>query len=147
RRTPSKRQMARGRPMLSHGRHHRPRASACTCTRSLMRFSVLSHHSEDHAMSRYVTVGLSVIAGAALLEVALVPAVVLGCAAVLAPKYVPDYLPKLARHLRPTFGASARRRPRQRPRPAERLDTDDTSITLAGFGIKQAIAKTITFRI
>jgi len=83
----------------------------------------------------YLTVGLSVLAGAALLEAALIPGIVIGGAAVLVPKY----LPKL--RLRPGSGSTVRRArsPRQEimpPAPAP-----------ARFGIKQAIAKTVTFRI
>ena len=40
-------------------------------------------------MYRYVTIGAAVLAGAALLETALIPGVVIGGAAVLAPKYLP----------------------------------------------------------
>ena len=39
-------------------------------------------------MMRYVTVGLSVLAGVALFEVALIPAVAIGGAAILAPTYL-----------------------------------------------------------
>ena len=48
-----------------------------------------------------VTVGLGVIAGIAVLEAALIPGVVIGGAAVLAPKY----LPRLRRRLQPAFGS------------------------------------------
>ena len=40
-------------------------------------------------MKQVVTVGLAVVAGAALLEVALVPGILIGGAAVLAPRYRP----------------------------------------------------------
>jgi hypothetical protein len=53
---------------------------------------------KDDAMKRYATVGLTVLAGVVLFEVALVPGVVIGGAAVLAPKY----LPKLRKRLRPS---------------------------------------------
>jgi len=98
-------------------------------------------------MLRYVTaVGLSVAAGVALFEVALVPAVVVGGAVVLGPRL----LPKL-------------RLPKQRPRPLaarakavarteilpQRRDEQGATATalLARLGIKQAVAKTVTFRI
>jgi uncharacterized membrane protein len=87
-------------------------------------------------MKLYVTVGLSMLAGAALLEAALIPGLVIGGAAVLAPKY----LTKLRRR-RPPFGSTVRR-----PR-ADRQDVTAPAAAPAGFGIKQAIAKTITFRI
>ena len=40
-------------------------------------------------MKQYVTVGLTVLAGAALLETALIPGLLIGGAAVLAPRYLP----------------------------------------------------------
>jgi uncharacterized membrane protein len=87
-------------------------------------------------MKLYVTVGLSMLAGAALFEAALIPGLVIGGAAVLAPKY----LTKLRRR-RPPFGSTV-----CRPR-ADRQDVTAPAAAPAGFGIKQAIAKTITFRI
>src|SRR5262245_57352766 len=92
-------------------------------------------------MRTYVTVGLSMLAGAALLEAALIPGLVIGGAAVLAPKY----LPTLRRGLQPLFGPTARRR---KARTAPRRERQDVKATApARLGIKQAIAKTITFRI
>src|SRR5260221_639709 len=52
---------------------------------------------EDDAMKSYVTVGLSVLAGAALFEAALIPGMLIGGAVVLAPKHL----------LRPVVGAVA----------------------------------------
>jgi uncharacterized membrane protein len=81
------------------------------------------------------------LAGAALLEAALIPGLVVGGAAVLAPKV----LPTLRRRLRPLFGTTARRR---KARTAPRRERQDVKATApARLGIKQAIAKTITFRI
>jgi uncharacterized membrane protein len=69
--------------------------------------------------------------------------VVIGGAAVLAPKY----LPRLRRQLEPLFGSPARPRGRRAaPRP-ERQEAKAPPAALATPGIKQAIAKTITFRI
>ena len=86
-------------------------------------------------MKSYVTVGLSVLAGAALFEAALIPGMLIGGAVVLAPKY----LPKL--RLRPRAGSIVRR-----PR-SHRQEITPPAAAPARFGIKQAIAKTITFRI
>jgi uncharacterized membrane protein len=82
------------------------------------------------------------IAGAALLEVALVPGILLGGAVVLAP----EYLPKLRRHPRPVFnpsrvGTPTPAVPMTRPLHLRRPPA------LAPFKIKQAVGKTITFRI
>ena len=41
-------------------------------------------------MNRFLTVGLVVVAGAALFEAALIPGVVIGGAAVLAPRVLPS---------------------------------------------------------
>jgi uncharacterized membrane protein len=97
-------------------------------------------------MKGYMTLGLGVLAGAALIEVALVPGVVIGgaAAAVLAPRYLP-------RLLRRSVGSAfdAMTRPRTEPTDPP-PDRSDAALPLAGFGglrIKQAVAKTITFRI
>jgi TRAP-type C4-dicarboxylate transport system permease large subunit len=80
-------------------------------------------------MKSYVTVGLSVLAGAALFEAALIPGMLIGGAVVLAPKYLPNL-------------RNAPKRPR-----AQRQELAAPPAAPARFGIKQAIAKTITFRI
>ena len=95
-------------------------------------------------MKRYVTVGLTVLAGVALFEVALVPGVVIGGAAVLAPKY----LPKLRKRLRPLLNATVHRPAKPAaPLREDRLDAEVPAAVLPKFAIGQAIAKTITFRI
>jgi uncharacterized membrane protein len=86
-------------------------------------------------MKLYLTVGLSMLAGAALLEAALIPGLVIGGAAVLLPKY----LPKLRQ--RPLSGSTVRR-----PR-SHRQEIAPPAAVPARFGVKQAIAKTIAFRI
>jgi hypothetical protein len=49
-------------------------------------------------MKAYVTIGLAVVAGAALLETALIPGILIGGLAVLAPRYLPQgALPSLRR--------------------------------------------------
>ncbi|HEY8137249.1 MAG TPA: DUF2061 domain-containing protein [Methylocystis sp.] len=79
------------------------------------------------------TVG-AVVAGAALLEAALIPGVAIGAAAVL----TPGGLPWLRRNLAPLL-KPAKRRPALVVKPA-------TPAPL-GFPIRQALAKTITYRI
>src|SRR5947209_14864461 len=90
---------------------------------------------EDDAMKSYVTVGLTVLAGAALFEAALIPGMLIGGAVVLAPKY-----------LRPLFGPTVRRRNAPK-RPRAKRQELAAPVAPARLGIKQAIAKTITFRI
>jgi len=100
-------------------------------------------------MKPYVAAGLTVLAGAALFEVALVPGIVIGGAAVvLAPRYLPKgALRKLRRSVqtlagkavsRPTAAETSRSRQPQAGGPAN---------VLPKFAIGQAVAKTITFRI
>jgi uncharacterized membrane protein len=92
-------------------------------------------------MNRFVTVGLGVLAGAALLEAALIPGLVIGGAVLLAPRY----LPRLSR--RPLPDAEPVAGPRRGAGAASPQD-DSPRISLpAGLQIKQAVAKTITFRI
>jgi uncharacterized membrane protein len=88
-------------------------------------------------MKSYVTVGLSVLAGAALFEAALIPGMLIGGAVVLAPKYL----------LRPLLGPTVRRRNAPKGPRAKRQGLAAPLAAPARFGIKQAIAKTITFRI
>jgi len=57
----------------------------------------------DDFTTKAATVG-AVVVGAALLETALIPGIILGAAAVLAPKY----LPKLSERLQPMFHATVR---------------------------------------
>lgn len=94
-------------------------------------------------MNRYMTVGLSVAAGAALFEAALIPAVLIGGAAALATKY----LPELRRRLQPVLDVTAR--PRNEPSVPlpDRQDVEPTPSVPAELAIKQALAKTITFRV
>jgi uncharacterized membrane protein len=92
-------------------------------------------------MKSYVTTGLTVLAGVALFEAALIPAVVVGGAAVLAPKY----LPVLRRRLRPIRNGKSQRRPAEGAHAKPRAEAPVT--TLAGIRIGRTIAKTITFRL
>jgi uncharacterized membrane protein len=94
-------------------------------------------------MNRYLTVGLTVIAGAALFEAVLIPGVVIGGAVVLMPRY----LPTLRRRLRPAFDAVVRSRIEPSAPLPDRQETEQPLTVPAGFGVKQALAKTVTFRI
>ena len=94
-------------------------------------------------MNRYLTVGLVVVAGAALFEAALIPGVLIGGAAVLAPKV----LPTLRRRLRPLMNSTAARRSEPAAARPEPTDIRAPQSILPKFAFGQAIAKTITFRI
>lgn len=91
-----------------------------------------------------VTIG-AVVAGAALLEAALIPGVLIGGTAVLAP----EYLQKLGRGLRSLLDSSfSSFRQRLEPGGPSPVGTDLLpSFVPLRFTVKQAIAKTITFRI
>ena len=99
-------------------------------------------------IKRSVTLGLSLLAGAALVETALVPGLVIGGAAAL---LAPSVLPALRRRLRPLFGADARAsadRQRNATHTVAQAVQDSAAPPAAPtFAVKQAIAKTITFRI
>jgi len=89
-------------------------------------------------MKREITIGLAVVAGAALLEVALIPGIILGGAALLAPRY-------LGRRR----GTTARRVAK-----APQIDTSSRELAvrpptqlLAKLPLRRTIAKTITFRV
>jgi uncharacterized membrane protein len=93
-------------------------------------------------MKQVVAVGLTVLAGAALLEVALVPGILIGGAAVLAPRL----LGKPRRRRQSASPAAGRER--NGPAALSRaLQLPPLSELLPKLGIGQAIAKTITFRI
>ena len=100
-------------------------------------------HERARSTPDFVTVAATIgviTAGVALLEVALVPGLVIGGAAVLAPKY----LPRLRRRLRPMFDAAVGRP--SEPAPGQPV-VRKLLAAPARLGIKQAVAKTITFRI
>ena len=90
------------------------------------------------------TVGV-IAAGAALLEIALIPGIVIGGAAVLAPNLLPEYklLPNLRRRLKPLLDFS--------PPIASKPSVPGLPVVKppipVQFTIQQAIAKTITYRI
>ena len=97
-------------------------------------------------MTTVATVGV-IAAGVALLEVALVPGMIIGGAAVLAPrlfpKSLPNFLPGLRRRIKPLLDFS----------PPIVLKTSLPGLPAVSaplpvqFTIKQAIAKTITYRL
>ncbi|MGA8650215.1 MAG: DUF2061 domain-containing protein [Xanthobacteraceae bacterium] len=100
-------------------------------------------------MKPYVTVGLSVLAGVALFEMALVPGILIGGAAVLAPRYLPKgYLPKLRRRLQPLSERTVHRRAATAAASLPEAPGIGTAqYPLPKFAIGRAVAKTITFRI
>jgi uncharacterized membrane protein len=93
-------------------------------------------------MKQYIAVGVAVVAGAAVLEAALIPGLLLGGAAVLAPKLLPKALPMLRRRV--ARAASPRRS--GAPATGQALVTSQASL-LPRFAVGQAIAKTITYRL
>jgi uncharacterized membrane protein len=97
--------------------------------------------ASSDSMNRYFTAGLTIAAGAALLEAALIPGIVIGAAAVLAPAY----LPKLRRGIQSALDAV---QPASAPAPGPTsLDNEAPVPAARAFGIKRAVAKTITYRI
>jgi uncharacterized membrane protein len=94
-------------------------------------------------MDRYVTVGLGVLAGALLFEAALIPGIVIGGSAVLAARYLPR---RSRRPLPDADRVVQARRIRGAIPPLEQNDAPSISLP-SGLRIKQAVAKTITFRV
>jgi uncharacterized membrane protein len=109
------------------------------------RMSTSSRHKArpSHLVTAAATIGV-IAAGVALFEVALIPGVVIGGAAALAPRY----LPKLRRRLQPRFNTTVRRRiePAAVPVP-DRRNVQAPLAARPRLAIKQALAKTVTFRI
>jgi uncharacterized membrane protein len=98
--------------------------------------------ARNDPMKPYVTIGLTVLAGAALLEMALVPGIVIGGATVLAPEYLPRILRRRRRSSGPATGEATRSASWATQVPVRR-----SRAILPRFQLGQAIAKTITFRI
>jgi uncharacterized membrane protein len=92
------------------------------------------------------TIG-AVAAGAALLEAALIPGIVIGGAAVLAPRLLPEVWPGLRRRLRPMLQSARLVEPAAAEQPKAATQSNLPATLPARFTIRQAIAKTITFRI
>ena len=90
-------------------------------------------------MKQYVAVGLTVLVGAALIETALIPGILIGGAAVLAPR--------LTRLVRLPGTKSTRRRYATGPRQAGHQLVKTPSTLLPRFAFGQAVAKTVTYRI
>jgi uncharacterized membrane protein len=84
-----------------------------------------------------------IAAGIALLDLALIPGMVVGGAAVLAP----SLLPKLRRRLQPILRSARPQRTKPRGAVADRPQGSALIAAPGHFTIKQAIAKTITFRV
>jgi len=94
-------------------------------------------------MMRYMTVGLSVLAGVALFEVALIPALAIGGAAILAP----TYLRRRRRRVEPIVDRVARP-PVEPPAPMPQRQKVQSPLPIPQrLAIGSALAKTITFRV
>jgi uncharacterized membrane protein len=91
-------------------------------------------------MKGYVALGVGILAGAALIEVALVPGLLIGGAALLGPGYI-------RRRVQPTVKSMMRKVTEPAASLSERLRDTTTPAVAPKLGIKQAVLKTITFRI
>ena len=99
-------------------------------------------------MKTYMTIGLTILAGAALLETALIPGILIGGVAVLAPRYLPKgALHGLRRRVETLAGKSVQRRTAAEASRREQPEPGAPQNILPKFAIGQAVAKTITFRI
>jgi uncharacterized membrane protein len=92
-------------------------------------------------MNRYLALGLTALVGAALIETALIPGVVIGATAVVGS----SYLRGLRRRGRPAMGAArGAKAAARRPDPST---SAQQPFAPAKIRIGQAVAKTVTFRI
>src|SRR5262249_24101279 len=113
----------------------------------LGRFWSLPTGPKGHSMKTYVTVGLTVLAGAALLETALIPGILIGGVAVLAPRYLPKgALPSLRRRMETLAGKTIQQRTASDASRREQPQASAPQSIVPKFAIGQAVAKTITFR-
>jgi uncharacterized membrane protein len=94
-------------------------------------------------MKTFLAAGLTILAGAALLEAALIPGLVIGGAAVLAPKY----LPGLRRRVKSSPKAKGRRQAEPAGDAQGQPNAAGPIAYLGKLGMKQAVAKTVTFRV
>ena len=107
-------------------------------------------------MKAYLTVGVVALAGAALLEAALVPGLVIGGAAVLAPAVLPKLYRRARRPVRSprsiSSGSASRPAARRANDPAQRDETKTFALPAwvrppRDPEVRRAILKTITFRL
>jgi len=89
-------------------------------------------------MNPYLTVGLSALAAAALFEAVLIPGIVIGSAALLAPKFLP--------RLRPAVSPIACRRIEPQAPLPDQLEVERPPAFPTGLAVKRTLVKTITFR-
>ena len=89
-------------------------------------------------MNPYLTVGLSALAAAALFEAVLIPGIVIGSAALLAPKFLP--------RLRPAVSPIASRRIEPQAPLPDQLEVERPPAFPTGLAVKRTLVKTITFR-
>ncbi len=95
-------------------------------------------------MKQVAAIGVTVLAGAALIEAALIPGLLIGGAAVLAPRILPKALPMLRRQMK--AGMRAERRFGAATPAGQALVKRQMSV-LPKFAVGQAITKTITYRL
>jgi uncharacterized membrane protein len=95
-------------------------------------------------MKQVIVVGVTVLAGAALIEAALIPGLLIGGAAVLAPRFLPK-LPNLIRRRKPQ--AARRRAAAASEQGSAKESVKAPTSLLPKFAMGQAVAKTITYRL
>src|ERR1700734_1441873 len=99
-------------------------------------------------MKQYVTGGLGVLVGAALFETALIPGLLIGGVAVLAPRYLTKgTLPKLRRRVETLAEKGLHRHPAGEATATlpQQSVVGSVQNILPTFAIGQAVAKTIPF--
>jgi uncharacterized membrane protein len=97
-------------------------------------------------MKRSAMIGLPVLAGAALLETALIPGILIGGGIVLAPKVLSKFWPKRSGRPRPRMATPRKAIGSSTPTSPSR-DVKTLPVAPVGFALRRAILKTVTFRI
>ena len=97
---------------------------------------------KGYAMKTYVTVGLTVLAGAALLETALIPGILIGGVAVLAPRVLPTGMLRGLRRRAETLAAKAVPQRTASARSGQQSTNGAPQSILPKFAVGQAVAKT-----
>src|ERR1700761_3120441 len=116
--------------------HSTPRATFFLHLTQLTHAS--GHCGSEAKMKQVIVVGVTVLAGAALIEAALIPGLLIGGAAVLAPRLLPE-LPNPIRRRKPQ---AARQRAAPVASASEQESVKASTSLLPKFAMGQAVAKT-----
>jgi uncharacterized membrane protein len=110
----------------------------------IISFDAFSHMGQ--IMKPSAMVQLPVLAGAAVLEAALIPGILIGGVVVLAPKALSKFWPKRSRRPRPQM-VTSRKAIGSGSTTSPARNVKASPVAPVGFALRRAILKTVTFRI